>query len=93
MSDKPDGGPAFPLMYLSKGTKIEDGVLHIEMKGDNGMSMRDYFAGQALAGFLANKELCENATGEADRTGSSVISVYALSVYAVADAMIAARAK
>lgn len=44
MSDKPDGGPAFP------------SVQPAELPADKcnwGMTLRDYFAGQALAGILA----------------------------------------
>lgn len=44
MSNKhKDGGPAFPY-----GTK------NVTERFSEGMSLRDYFAGQALAGMLAN---------------------------------------
>jgi hypothetical protein len=43
MSSRNDGGPAFP-----SGVAIEPGP-HVPA----GMSLRDWFAGQALAGFLA----------------------------------------
>ncbi len=43
MDDK-DGGPAFPT--LPNRLSIE--------RGDPGMTLRDYFAGQALAGLLAD---------------------------------------
>jgi len=63
MTQKPDGGPAYP---------------HIPTCGSvEGMSLRDYFAGQALAGYLAKWE-----------TGADGAAVAA---YRVADAMIAFR--
>ena len=42
---KPDGGSAFP-----KQSGIESAL-----GDDRGMSLRDWFAGQALAGWLASK--------------------------------------
>lgn len=46
MSDKNDGGPAFPEPPLEHD--------HYWHPGTQGMSLRDWFAGQALAGLLAN---------------------------------------
>lgn len=45
MSKEGDGGPAYPV-----STNREDEVLC----GHRGMSLRDYFAGQALVGLLAH---------------------------------------
>ena len=45
MSEKDDGGPAFPMAG-------EPGI-----EFDRGMSLRDWFAGQALGGNLANPEM------------------------------------
>ncbi len=71
-----DGGPAFPEPVL-------------DARGDpialrNGMSLRDWFAGQALSGLLA-EEGCglEQPTMVRD----------AQRAYAMADAMLAERAK
>jgi len=44
MMNSNDGGPAFPLPLGSQTTQ-----------GNEGMSLRDYFAGQALAGMCANE--------------------------------------
>lgn len=66
-----DGGPAFP---------CED---HYNKSGDfhqTGMSLRDWFAGQALAGICAHEEM-----GNADSTKQ------ARWAYSSADAMLAAR--
>lgn len=79
MSDeRDDGGPAFPT------TKPLDGW------GDpnRGMSLRDWFAGQALIGLLS-------ATSHPKSTGPSQepAEVYALNAYILADAMLAERTK
>jgi hypothetical protein len=58
-----------------------------------GMSLRDWFAGQALVGFLANAEICRNASEEADRLSVPIVRVYASDAYIHADAMLAERAK
>ena len=60
-----DGGPAFPAPYNN------DGV---------GMSLRDWFAGQALAGLLAGR-------GSAGDKAPN----WANGSYAIADAMLKAR--
>ena len=62
-----DGGPAFPISELG-------------LQGYNGMSLRDYFAGQALAGILTQ-----------DADPSVAASVFAGMAYEMADCMIATR--
>jgi len=61
-----DGGPAFPTRY------------HEDM---HGMTLRDWFAGQALAGLLACGEAHDEHTD----------SVTAGAAYKMADAMLTAR--
>ena len=63
--NKDDGGPAFPVVTAT--------IRHY-----NGMSLRDWFAGQALAGWLAGETTPDDHSA-------------ARYAYAVADAMIAAR--
>jgi hypothetical protein len=71
MTDRPkDGGPAFPREYMHKG--------------HSGMSLRDWFAGQALAGYLASGR---NFNGIGQGGGKTVANT----AYAFADAMLAAR--
>lgn len=73
MSDKDDGGQAFPLPINQYG----------EMPRKNmGMTLRDYFAAQALAVFLDNTQLNPWHPGD-----------YAEKAYACADAMLAERSK
>lgn len=68
---KPDGGPAFPFAYTAEQHVVD------------GMSLRDYFAGQALAGALASPRVLPVSTPNS----------YAAAAYEVADAMIAEREK
>ena len=51
MSERDDGGPAFPYAFVQVGS---------EHKG--GMTLRAWFAGQALAGLVANPETEEDVT-------------------------------
>jgi len=70
MSEKiNDGGPAFPVLYG-------------QTNGLDGMSLRDWFAGQALAGLLAS--------GVYSNSGPGFESFIALKSFYVADAMLAA---
>ena len=73
MSDINDGGPAFP---TPPGTQYNDG-----------MSLRDWFAGKAMQTLLADPECKEAAHALHINTERYV----ALSSYEIADAMIAAR--
>lgn len=69
VSDTKDGGPAFP---TPSAERVSGAI--------PGMALRDWFAGQALAGLLA--------PGFA-----SAASAFAEDAYKLADAMLAARAK
>lgn len=73
--------PAFPFPYEQVNT--HGGVTRV--RSNPGMSLRDWFAGQALAGILANP-----GTGGA---GPEVIARLATAIYVVADAMLAERDK
>lgn len=70
-NDDTDGGRAFPSDGFDKTTR--GFIIH------PGMSLRDYFAGQALTGFMSR---CD--------PNSSLESV-AQQIYVIADAMISAR--
>ena len=77
-----DGGAAFPLPLLVMGQGSNDGLAEaiasaLGAKGARGMTLRDYFAGQALAGLVANTESRLQDDVEA--------------AWEVADAMLAAR--
>ena len=70
MTDGHDGGPAFPQPIARPSANI------------HGMTLRDWFAGQALAGILSNPNI-ENA----------FFNVDAGLAYDAADAMLAARSE
>ena len=69
------GGPAFPIPPM---TILPNGQ---EVPAYEGMSLRDWFAGQALAGLLA------------DNTDVATYDGFAKSSYLMADAMITERSK
>ena len=71
MSEMKDGGPAFPSQRLGA-----DGMPSCE--ADSGMSLRDWFAGQALLATAGYRE-------------SADIDDIARQSYAIADAMLKAR--
>lgn len=85
MSERNDGGPAFPRpAFAPEGVTFEDCVIHDHQ---DGMSMRDWFAGQALllAGCVAIKSW--------EKPGSPVVSwtIAAEAAYKMADAMLDER--
>jgi len=65
-SQTPDGGPAFPTATLAQKT-------------EGGMTLRDYFAGQALAGILSSASFGDTRDWLPQKA------------YALADAMLAER--
>ena len=81
MSDHNDGGPAFPL-----GTSSNSEAEHMMAVGTGGMSLRDWFAGQALAGIEA-----ASAHPDVDLTIDPDFDMTASYCYRMADAMLAAR--
>lgn len=82
MTTKPDdGGPAFPFEYLA-----HDGSLHPPEKMVHaGMTLRDYFAGQALNGLT--HELAIQLSDGSTTAYDSIAEI----AYLVADSMLKAR--
>lgn len=80
-----DGGPAFPDLYQDSHSGA--------YQHHNGMSLRDYFAGQALSGLCANQDV--KAMYKADivdeQRAKGVDNSYAKIAYRLTDAMIKAR--
>jgi hypothetical protein len=66
-----DGGPAFPAQHFD----LAD--------GEHGMTLRDWFAGMALQGMLANDI----------ESGPEQVPIIVASAYVLADAMLAERSK
>lgn len=80
-----DGGPAFPLVLDAHGNLTAESP---------GMSLRDWFAGQALAGLSASHELLLSNHDLVKEFGTSGIDkLQASKAYRLADAMIAQRNK
>lgn len=76
---KSNGGPAFPVPMIP--IDREGGFTEVR---ESGMSLRDWFAGQALAGIIA----CPGAEpDDASREGCASLA------YGFADAMLAEREK
>lgn len=74
MADEQDGGPAFPR------TNERDSLGNSIAPGTDGMSLRDWFAGQAINGIWATAD-----------SGADFAAI-ASDAYAMADAMLQARA-
>ena len=79
-TSSPDGGPAFPGEYVLH-ERGEVGNQVPIMAQSSGMSLRDWFAGQALAGLVSHEGL----------GAKSHCTSLAFGAYAVADEMLKAR--
>lgn len=58
-----------------------------------GMTLRDYFAGQAMNGLASDDASMARLTEVAEKSGADVIDYLASASYEVADAMLAERNK
>lgn len=56
-----------------------------------GMSLRDWFAGQALAGYLADSETIKAMKAEAKKRSCGANAIIAEAAFEAADAMLAER--
>ena len=78
---KPDNPNAFPTPESEHNYAVE------------GMSLRDYFAGQALAGLLADGTMNKIANIDPETTSTEDEQLCADMCYSIADAMLAEREK
>lgn len=86
MSEK-DGGPAFPVPVAVDNM---DGLNY----GTGGMSLRDYFAGQALAGVLRYPAIERTIEIASAQGGDEAVNAQLSRIsFSLADAMLAERAK
>lgn len=83
MASRPDGGPAFPRQEHT----VDYHGAEQYFVGAEGMSLRDWFAGQAMTGWLATYG---DAAHPAATGNARVIAEYA---YAIADAMLTERSR
>lgn len=95
MSTADRGGPAFPALQFIVPNDLE--ARHVARLGETqGMSLRDYFAGQVLMGLVSaetNATLAKARSTVADKMGQPIEALMARECYEIADAMIAAREK
>ncbi len=82
---KRDGGPAFPSGALDVAANKVASPIY------DGMTLRDYLAGQALQGMLAGHASNVIKAGDAEDGASEVNATLAEIAYAIADAMLAQR--
>ena len=90
--------PVFPRKGVPPQQVVGDsGSFFLPPTADHpGMTLRDYFAGQALAGLTTNSKHvaeCHLNDPDEERPPQSLIEKYAEYSYLVADAMLAARQK
>lgn len=82
------GGPAFPQPCTKDGYAANSPY---SMAG-GGMSLRDYFAGQALVGLLSNSTLCQNIQDSLITRGIDIIKGMSACIthqaYTIADDMV-----
>ena len=80
---KNNNEPAFPAIH-----SLSDGVSY-----SNGMTLRDYFASKALAGFCNSKDILLASQEHAEMVNKEESTVIAEMCYELADAMLAERNK
>lgn len=84
-----DGGPAFPQLDVTACERDGHGdLIDPFTSAAGGMSLRDWFAGQALAGMLA---MPEHENGNFHNNCGEAFIGPARYAYRMADAMLAAR--
>ena len=84
MTDKHDGGPAFPVTF----TDGDGNSVAIP-----GMSLRDWFAGQAMQAFAGQPETMGRAMKSMGMDLGRIGEAISKAAYATADAMLAEREK
>ena len=85
MSNKDDGGSAFP------GTEIHFAHGVSQEYSYPGMSLRDYFAAKAMQGIISNTDAVNGLKLDPDRVGQKLKDAISQSAYRYADAMLEAR--
>lgn len=85
MAKSDDGGPAFP---TDTEHQPDQHVMHLE-----GMTLRDWFAGQIMASTMSTPVLLEETIKMAKYLGMTSEQLMARAAYVRADAMLAERNK
>jgi hypothetical protein len=89
MAKKFDGGPAFPRPCSEDRTQGDQPDGNRTQREQDGMNLRDWFAGKAMQGFLASYAGCRPRPPE----GFPNPDILAGDCYEFADAMLAEREK
>ncbi len=90
-----DGGQAFPAVEYSENWSEYLGRYETKAEATPGMTLRDWFAGKALAGFCAapdERAIRGGSPEEVEAQRRAWALADAQAAYRLADAMIAARA-
>lgn len=90
---KYDGGAAYPVPMFTRQADGQPMSAGEFFEGGNGMTLRDYFAGEVVQGMLACPIPQTQWIGEAAYRGVNVVDCVAIKSYEIADAMLAARNK
>ena len=80
-----DGGPAFPEKRISHFIAGANGEASAAVENVGGMSLRDYFAGQAIPAII------ERCGADHRQPHEHITDYFARKAYEVADAMLLAR--
>lgn len=103
MGEIKDGGPAFPTDTITQWMTTESGAAKPVLKRSGGLTLRDWFASQALAGMLAQShagpkdwqvmghgwgEDCMNSLNKHETHIARTLAGFA---YQMADALLRAR--
>jgi len=83
-----DGGPAYPVQNWLPTLGADEAT-----RPHWGMSLRDWFAGQAMAALIPNSKANESAIAGAKKFDIPFTTAMAQVAYGFADAMLAERAK
>ena len=86
-----DGGAAFPQMRNTGLVTVSEKGHHVDKVCDGGMTLRDWFAGQALAATITATSAGQHNALSGKPVGTSIYDAIAMDAYEHADAMIAAR--
>lgn len=81
---KQTGGPAFPNKASGCGGSSLD---------SNGMTLRDYFAAQAISALWSSAEIIDRIANNGENNGLTYGEAISKECYKIADAMIAERNK
>jgi len=87
MSERDDGGPAFPMPMAV----MSDTSPHIACEPEYGMTLRDYFAAKSMQGTLSNTESLDACHRVAKERNADPFTLVAISAYQMADTMLKAR--